>query len=184
MKMSSERLVSEDARIVSTNVSKKKGTKKKSTGDAPVNVLLDFGVEGDAHAGDWHRQVSFLADESIQRVKEAGIDVEPGSFAENFTTRGVDLKNLPLGTRLKIGEDLEVEISQIGKVCHTKCAIYHLMGDCIFPREGIFAVVRKQGKVSAGDKIELLEIGDGTCEATPPEALEELRVARQSENAS
>lgn len=179
--MNSKELVNEDAKIVSVNVSKKKGTKKRSVGDSPVNVLLDFGVENDAHAGDWHRQVSFLADESIQKVKKAGIDVEPGSFAENFTTRGVDLKHLPLGTLLKIGNDVEVEISQIGKVCHTKCAIYHLMGDCIFPREGIFAVVRKPGKVIAGDKITLLEVGDGTCDATPPEALEELRAARECE---
>ena len=179
--MNSKELVNEDAKIVSVNVSKKKGTKKKSVGDVPVNVLLHFGVENDAHAGDWHRQVSFLANESIQKVKEAGIDVDAGSFAENFTTRGVDLKSLPLGTLLKIGDDVEVEISQIGKVCHTKCAIYHLMGDCIFPREGIFAVVRKPGKVVAGDKITLLEVGDGTCDATPPEALEELRAARECE---
>ena len=172
-------LVGKDAQIVSINISKKKGTKKKSVGEEPVNVLLDFGIENDAHAGDWHRQVSFLANESIHKVKQAGIDVQPGSFAENFTTEGVDLKHIPMGTILKLGNEVEVEISQIGKVCHTKCAIYHLMGDCIFPHEGIFAVVRKPGKVSSGDKIELLKLGDGTCDATPREALEEIRVARE-----
>lgn len=176
--MSDTDLVKDDAKIISVNVSKKKGTKKKSVGDASVNVLLNFGIENDAHAGDWHRQVSFLASESIIKVKEAGIDVDWGSFAENFTTSGVDLKNLPLGTLLRLGSEVEVEISQIGKVCHTKCAIYHLMGDCIFPHEGIFAVVRKPGRVFAGDKITLLELGDGTCDATPSEALEELKANR------
>ena len=170
-------LISEDARIISVNVSKKKGTKKKSIGDDAANVLLDFGIENDAHAGDWHRQVSFLADESIQKVRDVGIEVESGSFAENFTTVGVDLKNIPMGTILKLGDEVEVEISQIGKVCHTKCAIYHLMGDCIFPHEGIFAVVRKPGKVSAGSKITLLKLGDGHCDATPQEALDELAAA-------
>ena len=172
-------LVGKDAHIVSINISKKKGTKKKSVGEESVNVMLDFGIENDAHAGDWHRQVSFLASESIQKVKQAGIEVQPGSFAENFTTKDVDLKNIPMGTILKLGDEVEVEISQIGKVCHTKCAIYHLMGDCIFPHEGIFAIVRKSGKVSAGDKIELLKLGDGTCDATPKQALEELRAARE-----
>lgn len=176
--MENHKLVSNDAKIISINTSKKKGTKKRSVGDIPVKVICNFGIENDAHAGDWHRQVSFLADESIQKVRDAGIDVDCGSFAENFTTVGVDLKNLPLGTLLKLGDEVEVEISQIGKICHTKCAIYHLMGDCIFPKEGIFAVVRKQGDVKAGDKITLLSIGNGTCDATPPEALEELKKAQ------
>ena len=175
--MENSGLISEDARIISVNVSKKKGTKKKSIGDDSANVLLNFGIENDAHAGDWHRQVSFLADESIQKVRDAGIEVESGSFAENFTTVGVNLKNIPMGTILKLGDEVEVEISQIGKVCHTKCAIYHLMGDCIFPHEGIFAVVRKPGKVSAGSKITLLKLGDGHCDATPQEALDELAAA-------
>ena len=178
--MGNSDLIAEDARIISVNVSKKKGTRKKSIGDKPANVLLDFGIENDAHAGDWHRQVSFLADESIQKVRDAGIQVESGSFAENFTTVGVDLKNLPMGTVLKLGDEVEVEISQIGKVCHTKCAIYHLMGDCIFPHEGIFAVVRKPGKVKAGDKIALFKMGDGHCDATPQEALDELEAAHEN----
>ena len=172
-------LVSDDARIISINISKKKGTKKKSVGEDPQEVILDFGLENDAHAGDWHRQVSFLADESIQKVRDAGLQVGCGDFAENFTTVGVDLKNIPLGTILKLGDEVEVEISQIGKVCHTKCAIYHLMGDCIFPREGIFAVVRKAGKIKAGDKIELLKLGDGHCDATPESALKELEEAKR-----
>lgn len=179
--MDSNSLVKSDAKIISINISKKKGTKKKPVGDEPVEVLLDFGIQNDAHAGDWHRQVSFLADESIQKVRDAGLNVGSGDFAENFTTVGVDLKNIPLGTMLLLGDEVEVEISQIGKVCHTKCAIYHLMGDCIFPHEGIFAVVRKPGKVKAGDSIKMLKLGDGTCDATPPEALRELEEARKVE---
>ena len=177
--MSKNNLVSGDACIISVNVSKKKGTKKKSIGEEPANVMLDFGIENDAHAGDWHRQVSFLADESIQKVRDAGIQVDSGSFAENFTTIGVDLKNIPMGTVFQLGDEVQVEISQIGKVCHTKCAIYHLMGDCIFPHEGIFAVVRKPGKVKAGDKITLLKMGEGHCDATPQEALDELAAANR-----
>ena len=170
-------LIADDAQIISVNVSKKKGTKKKSIGDSPANVLLDFGIENDAHAAKWHRQVSFLASESIQKVKDAGLNVGWGDFAENFTTKGVDLKNLPLGTILRLGNEVEVEISQIGKVCHTKCAIYHLMGDCIFPHEGVFAVVRKPGRVRSGDAITLISVGNGTCDATPKEALIELEQA-------
>lgn len=180
--MDSNSLVKSDAKIISINISKKKGTKKKPVGDEPVQLLLDFGIQNDAHAGDWHRQVSFLADESIQKVRDAGLNVGCGDFAENFTTVGVDLKNIPLGTMLLLGDEVEVEISQIGKVCHTKCAIYHLMGDCIFPHEGIFAVVRKPGKVKAGDSIKMLKLGDGTCDATPPEALRELEEARNAYN--
>ena len=172
-------LIKKNARIVSVNVSKKKGTRKRSIGDEPVNVLLKLGIENDAHSGDWHRQVSFLAEESINKVSEAGFKVEAGSFAENFTTVGVDLKHIPMGTILRLGSEVEVEISQIGKVCHTRCAIYYLMGDCIFPHEGIFAVVRKPGKVKAGDKITLLKMGDGHCDATPQEALDELAAANR-----
>lgn len=180
MKQSIDNLISNDAHVISINISPKKGTKKKSIGERDMQVLKDHGLECDAHAGDWHRQVSFLASESIQKVKDKGLDVTWGDFAENFTTVGINLKELPLGSVLKIGDKLEVEISQIGKVCHTRCAIYHLMGDCIFPREGIFGVVLRPGIVKAGDKIELIKVGDGTCDATPDEALTEIEEAKKA----
>lgn len=180
MKQSIDNLITSDAHVISINISPKKGTKKKSIGERDMQVLKDHGLEHDAHAGDWHRQVSFLASESIQKIKDKGLDVTWGDFAENFTTVGINLKKLPLGSVLKIGDDLEVEISQIGKVCHTRCAIYYLMGDCIFPREGIFGVVLRPGRVKAGDKIKLLKVGDGTCDATPNEALAEIEEAKKA----
>lgn len=167
------------ASIISINISNHKGTKKKPVGNIEQEVVQDYGLKDDAHAGDWHRQVSFLAQESINKAIEAGLDVKPGDFAENFTVEGIDLKSLPLGTRLRLGKDVEVEISQIGKVCHTRCAIYHLMGDCIFPREGIFGVVLHPGFVKAGDPIQIIKEGNGECEFTPPEALEEIEKAKQ-----
>jgi MOSC domain-containing protein YiiM len=158
-------------------VSARKGTRKTPIPEGIAEVTINNGVVGDAHAGDWHRQVSFLAEESIAKAREAGLDVKAGDFAENFTTKGLNLFTIPVGSILKVGET-EVEISQIGKVCHTRCAIYHLAGDCIFPREGIFAVVRKPGIVKVGDTIEITAIGNGTCDATPPEALAEVEAAR------
>jgi MOSC domain-containing protein YiiM len=163
--------------VTSVNVSERKGTRKTPLASGYAQILIGSGVEGDAHAGDWHRQVSFLAEESIEKARGMGLDVKQGDFAENITTEGIDLPSIPVGTRLRVG-DTEVEISQIGKVCHTRCAIYHLAGDCIFPREGIFSVVRKEGTVKTGDPIEVLEWGDGTCDATPPEALAEVEAAR------
>jgi MOSC domain-containing protein YiiM len=165
--------------ITSINTSARKGTRKTPLESGEARITCDSGVEGDAHAGDWHRQVSFLAEESIAKAREAGLDVKAGDFAENFTTSGINLHVIPVGSLLKVG-DTEVEISQIGKVCHTRCAIYHLAGDCIFPREGIFGVVRKEGEVHVGDKIELIHVGDGTCSATPPEALAEVEAAREA----
>ncbi len=168
------------ATITSINISKHKGVQKEPVGLEPQNVIVDFGIENDAHAGDWHRQVSFLAEESIAKARDMGLDVSAGDFAENFTTEGIDLLDLPLGTQLRLGSDVLVEISQIGKVCHTRCAIYHLAGDCIFPREGIFAVVLEGGQVKAGDPIEVVHRGDGTCAHTPPEALAEVEAARKA----
>ena len=153
------------ARIVSINTSAHKGTRK-----SPVS---------DAHAGHWHRQVSFLAAESIQTAQHRGIDVHEGDFGENFTTQGINLLSLPLGTQLKIGNDVLIEISQIGKVCHTRCAIYYLAGDCIFPHEGIFGVVLRGGEVHVGDDIQTVKLGDGTCSFTPADALEEIEQARR-----
>lgn len=168
------------ATVTSVNISKHKGTQKQPVGEEPQVVIADRGLENDAHAGDWHRQVSFLAEESIQKAREMGLEVGPGAFAENFTTEGIDLLDLPLGTQLRVGPEVLVEISQIGKVCHTRCAIYHLAGDCIFPREGIFGVVLEGGTVKKGDNIEVVKRGDGTCAHTPPEALAEVEAARKA----
>ena len=168
-------------RVRSINVSKRKGTRKTPC-EGGATVVAHRGLDTDAHAGDWHRQVSLLAWESIEKARATGLDVVEGDFAENVTTEGIDLLALPLGTRVRVGGAL-LELSQIGKVCHTKCAIYHLAGDCIFPREGIFFVVRKGGTIRPGDAIEVLEMGDGTCKATPPEALRELAFAHAEEAA-
>jgi molybdopterin adenylyltransferase len=120
-----------------------------------AKLIQDFGVEGDAHGGPWHRQVSLLAKESIDKMVKKGLDVGVGDFAENLTTEGIDLVSLPIGTRLKVGEAL-LEVTQIGKKCHAKCAIYEQAGDCIMPREGIFAKVLKGGHVSTGDTVEVV----------------------------
>ena len=114
-----------------------------------------------------------------QSRRHRGLDVHEGDFGENFTTQGINLLSLPLGTQLKIGNDVLVEISQIGKVCHTRCAIYYLAGDCIFPHEGIFGVVLRGGEVHVGDDIQTVKLGDGTCSFTPAEALEEVEQARR-----
>ncbi|RNL40558.1 MOSC domain-containing protein [Paraeggerthella hongkongensis] len=164
-------------RVRSVNVSKRKGTRKTPCA-SPIAVIEHQGVAGDAHAGDWHRQVSLLAWESIEKARAMDLDVAEGDFAENVTTEGIDLLSLPLGTQVRIGDDVLLELSQIGKVCHTKCAIYHLAGDCIFPREGIFFVALSDGQIKEGDAVEVVSLGDGTCSYTPPEALEELRAAQ------
>ena len=121
-------------------------------------MLQEKGLEGDAHAGFAHRQVSLLAVESIAKMKARGLEVAPGDFAENITTSGIDLVSLPIGTRLRLGKAL-LEVSQIGKVCHSGCSIFEQVGDCIMPREGIFARVLSGGRVSAGDSIEVLGKG-------------------------
>lgn len=167
--------------VRSLNVSKRKGTRKTPIVDGIAHVIAHKGLAEDAHAGDWHRQVSLLAWESIGKAQAMGLDVKEGDFAENVTTEGIDLLKLPLGTRLRIG-DVLLELSQIGKVCHTKCAIWHLAGDCIFPREGVFAVALESGEIRIGDPISIEKMGEGTCEHTPPEALAEL-AARNAEEA-
>ncbi|MFC1829663.1 MOSC domain-containing protein [Thermodesulfobacteriota bacterium] len=141
-------------KIVSIALSRKKGTRKKPVDRA--KLLTDHGLEGDAHAGEWHRQVSFLASESIGSVREQGLDVTFGDFAENIATSGIDWKNLSVGTRVKLGETAEVEISQVGKECHNKCAIYYQAGNCIMPKEGVFARVLRGGMIRCGDTVELL----------------------------
>ena len=146
--------------VTSVNVSERKGMRKTPVESGVITLVRDHGVAEDAHAGNWHRQVSFLAEESIAVAREAGLDVKEGDFAENITTEGIDLKGMPVGTRVRVGE-AEVEISQIGKVCHTRCAIYYLAGDCIFPREGIFGWVVEPGTVRVGDRMEVLSVGTG-----------------------
>ena len=119
-------------------------------------ISKDHGLEGDAHAGKWHRQVSFLASESIEEAKKRGLDVTFGDFAENIATEGIDWKTLPIGTRVRLGQEVLVEITQIGKECHNKCAIYYKAGDCIMPREGVFARVLEEGKIRTGDEINII----------------------------
>ncbi len=169
--------------VRSVNVSERKGTRKKPVENGQIHIDPHKGVTGDAHAGDWHRQVSLLAWESIEKARAMGLDVKEGDFAENITTEGMDLLALPLGTQVKIGDEVELELSQIGKVCHKKCAIYYLAGDCIFPREGIFFEVVKGGTVKVGDKIVVTKMGDGHCKYTPQEALDEITKVRAEEAA-
>ena len=116
------------------------------------NCGENHGIVGDAHAGDWHRQVSLLAQESIDKMRALGLDVNAGDFAENITTSGIDLVSLPIGTRLQVGETL-LEVTQIGKECHTRCAIYDQAGDCVMPKEGIFARVLSGGTIRPGDSV-------------------------------
>ena len=143
-------------RIVAVSTSRRKGQKKSNLSEG--ELLEDKGFEGDAHAGDWHRQVSLLAMESINKIRDKGIDVAPGDFAENITTSGIEIWQLELGTRLAVGSGAELEITQIGKECHDRCAIYHQVGDCVMPREGIFARVLRGGKVKPGDTIRVLSV--------------------------
>lgn len=142
-------------KVNSISISEKKGMKKTPINEA--KLIEGFGIEGDAHGGSWHRQVSLLAEESINKMKKLGLDVTYGSFAENITTEGIDLNRLPIGTLLKIGGDCLLSVSQIGKECHTRCAIYHQAGDCVMPKEGIFAYVLKSGTIKPGDIIEVVD---------------------------
>ena len=148
-----DNMISNPMKIVSIATSRKKGTRKKTVDTAVV--LQDYGLEDDAHAGDWHRQVSLLAVESIDKARQMGLEVTFGDFAENIATSGLDLPNLPVGTRLKMGDTVILEISQIGKECHKKCAIYYQAGDCIMPREGVFAKVIEGGAIAMNDRIEI-----------------------------
>lgn len=168
--------------VVSVNLSERK-TVRKTPGECGT-LIFDRGFADDAHAGDWHRQVSLLALESIEKMRAAGLDVGPGDFAENITTSGIDLLTLPIGSTLRIGADVLLEISQIGKVCHTKCAIYYQAGDCVMPREGLFAVVREAGDVAVGDAISVVSLGDGTCDRTPASAIAEFEAEKAAEAAA
>lgn len=140
-------------KVVAVCISDNKGERKKPV--AEVELRENHGIVGDAHAGDWHRQVSLLAIESIDKMRQLGLDVTTGDFAENLTVEGIDLPSLPIGTRLAVGEAL-LEVTQIGKECHTRCAIYHQAGDCVMPKEGIFARVLQGAVVRPGDPVVLL----------------------------
>ena len=140
--------------IVAVSISDRKGEKKHNISKA--RLIPDHGLDQDAHAGDWHRQVSLLDMQSIARIREKGLAVDPGNFAENITTEGIRLWELPVGTRLRMGEKVLVEVTQIGKECHNRCAIFHQVGDCVMPREGIFAKVLQEGTIRPGDEIAVL----------------------------
>lgn len=141
-------------KVLAINVSEKKGVVKHPVEEAYFKK--DHGIVGDAHAGDWHRQISLLGIESFKRMEiQEGIKLPVGSFAENITTEGIELFTLPIGTKFRIGETLQ-ELTQIGKKCHTGCAISQLVGKCVMPKEGIFTIVLEEGTVRPGDKIEIL----------------------------
>ncbi len=143
------------AKVIAVNISEKKGVPKRSIPEG--NFIVDYGLEGDAHGGNWHRQVSLLGVESINKMKELGVKgLCTGRFAENLTTEGIKLWEYPVGTKLQIGNTLH-EVTQIGKECHTKCAIFQQVGNCIMPTEGIFTRVLRGGKVKAGDEISIVK---------------------------
>ncbi|MDO8602923.1 MAG: MOSC domain-containing protein [Candidatus Omnitrophota bacterium] len=150
--------------IIAVSVSGKKGERKHNV--ESISLREDFGIAGDAHAGSGRRQVSFLAEESIKKMRLKGLYVRPGDFAENITTRGVDLLKLKIGKRLKAGDGVIFEVSQIGKVCHARCDIYYQAGDCVMPREGVFARVLKGGTLKPGDTLEILKNAKRTKRAT------------------
>ena len=138
-------------KVLAVNISEDKGTKK--TNIQSCSLLKDFGLKGDAHAGPWHRQVSLLANESIEKMRAKGLNVGHGDFAENITTEGVDLVHLPIGTEIRGGNSVILRVTQIGKECHERCAIYYQAGDCVMPKEGIFAEVVSEGEVKVEDEI-------------------------------
>jgi len=138
--------------IKAISISDRKGTRKNNI--TTTNLIAEFGLENDAHGGKWHRQVSFLAQESIETMRAKGLDVVAGNFAENITTEGLNLIVLEVGRHISIG-DAKLVISQLGKICHTRCAIFHQAGDCVMPREGIFAVIQKGGTIRVGDVIKV-----------------------------
>ena len=142
------------AAVVSVNISARKGEQKHPVSE--IRLKLRHGIVGDAHAGDWHRQISLLAEESVDKMRAVLPQLKAGAFAENINTTGIDLKSLPIGTRLRVGET-EVEVTQIGKECHNDCAIKKATGSCVMPTEGIFVIVVKEGTVRKGDPVEILE---------------------------
>lgn len=144
-------------RILAVCISERKGERKKAISSGLL--IENFGLQGDAHAGDWHRQISLLGDESVDKMRAAGLDVGAGDFAENLTIIGINLPLLPIGTRLRVGATALLEVTQIGKECHHHCAIYQQVGDCVMPREGIFARVLRGGPVAKDDTVIVEEAG-------------------------
>ena len=141
-------------KVMAVCISEKKGTQKRNVHEALF--IEDFGLEKDAHAGKWNRQVSLLSYEKIQEFKEKGAPVEDGAFGENLIVSGIDFKKLPVGTRFQCG-DVVLEMTQIGKECHSGCEIYKIMGDCIMPREGVFAKVLRGGRIREGDELTVID---------------------------
>lgn len=168
-------------------ISETKGTQKVAV-DA-VELVQDWGVRGDAHAGDWHRQVSLLSAESARLFKNAGAPIHDGSFGENIVVDGFDFKRMPVGTRYLVGDEVELEQTQTGKHCHDRCEIYHIMGDCIMPREGVFARVVKGGTVRPGDRVIVVYVPSAAEEAKAyegfaekwPQAIADEEAARKKE---
>ncbi len=147
-----------EGKVLSVNISEQKGEKKHNIDEAYIKE--GYGLENDAHGGDWHRQVSLLSLSSFEKMRNWGAEVYYGDFAENLTVDGMDVYVLPVGTRLKAGEAM-LEVTQIGKECHQGCAIREQVGDCVMPREGIFARVLESGRIKVGDAIVVLELGSG-----------------------
>ena len=143
--------------VIAVCTSEKKGTQKKNIGKALF--VADWGIEGDAHAGKWHRQVSLLSYDKIEEFRARGADVTDGAFGENLVVSGIDFKTLPIGTRFACN-DVLFELTQIGKECHSHCEIHKIMGDCIMPREGVFVRVLKGGEISVGDTLTVLPMSE------------------------
>lgn len=139
-------------KVIAVCISPEKGTQKKNVGQALF--VEDFGIQGDAHAGKWHRQVSLLSYDKIREFRERGAEVEDGAFGENLVVEGIDFRTLPVGTRLQCGE-VVLEMTQIGKECHHGCQIFQKMGECIMPREGVFARVVHGGVIKMGDVMQV-----------------------------
>ena len=138
------------AEVIAVCISERKGIRKHEV--ASIRVQCGHGIVGDAHAGNWHRQISLLAEESVDKMRALGLTLQPGDFAENILTRGLELKSLPIGTRLRVGETL-LEVTQIGKKCHNDCEIKKLTGSCVMPTEGIFAIVLQEGEIFPGNTV-------------------------------
>ena len=143
-------------KVIAVCTSEKKGTQKTNVGT--VTLKEDWGIENDAHAGNWHRQVSLLSYEKVEEFRSRGAVVDDGAFGENLVVSGYDFKTLPIGTKFRCN-DVLLELTQVGKECHSHCAIYKVMGDCIMPREGVFTKVLHGGTISVGDELTIVEEG-------------------------
>lgn len=144
-----------EGKIIAISISEKKGQKKHNIESA--NLIVDHGMEGDAHAGNWRRQISLLGIKSIEYMREKGADVKPGDFAENITVEGIVLYDLPVGTKLQLGPEVLLEVTQIGKECHHGCEIMKQVGSCIMPTQGIFGKVLKNGTINVGDDVSIIK---------------------------